>query len=108
LNRKPSKNELSLIKILWQKAGNPNKVIWSKIMVKPLNDGGMGSLRIVLNCQSENDLIKFGKEVSNIEFNDIDGIKVLASLNVDENGNLFELDLWKVDFSPLILIPELS
>lgn len=77
-------------------------------MVKPLNDGGMGSLRIVLNCQSENDLIKFGKEVSNIEFNDIDGIKVLASLNVDENGNLFELDLWKVDFSPLILIPELS
>jgi hypothetical protein len=33
-------------------------------------------------------------------FKDIDGTPVSAALNVDQQGNLYELDIWKVDFSP--------
>ena len=38
-------------------------------------------------------------------FTDEDGVKVIASLNVDSDGHLFELDIWKTDFSPLLRIP---
>ena len=35
-----------------------------------------------------------------------DGVPVLASLNVDQNGRFLELDLWKTDFTPVIRIPD--
>ena len=47
----------------------------------------------------------FGQEVSRLQFKDQDGIEVSVSLNVDQFGQLFEVDIWKVDFSPLIRIP---
>lgn len=28
-----------------------------------------------------------------------------AALNLDKNGKLFELDLWRVDFNPLMTLP---
>lgn len=36
---------------------------------------------------------------------DDDGVSVIIELNVDERDKLFELDLWKVDFSPLRRYP---
>ena len=36
---------------------------------------------------------------------DEDGVVVLAALNLDKNGKLFELDLWKVNFNPLETLP---
>jgi len=39
-------------------------------------------------------------------FTDNDGVRVIASLNMDSNGNLFEMDIWKTDFSSLINIPD--
>jgi hypothetical protein len=33
---------------------------------------------------------------------------VSVALNVDQRGELFELDLWKVDFSPLKRIAALA
>ena len=36
-----------------------------------------------------------------MKFNDADGVPVSAALNLDQDHHLFELDVWKVDFSPL-------
>jgi hypothetical protein len=35
-------------------------------------------------------------------------VPVSVALNVDQHGELFELDLWKVDFSPLQRIATLG
>ena len=66
-----------------------------QIEVTPLSDGGMGSFRIGNQCK------RFGKQAAQIQFKDTDGTLVSAVLNIDENGSLFEVDIWKVDFSPL-------
>ena len=50
---------------------------------------------------------KFGRQISDFQFTDVDGIEVIASLNVDSDGNLFELDIWKTDFGKLIELPDL-
>jgi hypothetical protein len=39
-------------------------------------------------------------------FKDADGVDVIASLNVDQNNELFELDIWKTTFDQLVRIPE--
>lgn len=75
-----------------------------KIRVKPLDDGNMGSLELFVNNDSESSRV-FGRQVAECYFFDTDGVKVIASLNVDSSGNLYELDVWKTDFSPLIEIP---
>jgi hypothetical protein len=41
-------------------------------------------------------------------FNDQDGVLVDFELTCDQHGNLFELDMWKVDFSQLKRLPELE
>jgi hypothetical protein len=61
-----------------------------------MKDGGMGSLRFV----GTNDR-RFGRRIGSAEFNDTDGTLVSVALNLDQYGELFELDLFKVDFSPL-------
>ncbi len=67
-------------------------------MVESMNDGGMGSLRLLpSNVNKENRL--FGKQISEYKFLDSDDIEVIASLYLDQNNELFEIDVWKVDFS---------
>jgi hypothetical protein len=69
-----------------------------------MNDGEMGSLRI---CEDETPSAgrQFGSKVSEINFVDSDGIPVTAALLLDDDGKLFELDVFKADFSPLLAIP---
>ncbi|MDB5199722.1 MAG: hypothetical protein JWO92_1685 [Chitinophagaceae bacterium] len=76
-----------------------------RLLVKPMDDGGMGSLLFFPNGKFDTNR-SFGKCVSENQFKDADNVEVIASLNVDSKGNLFELDIWKTDFSPLIKIPE--
>ncbi|MDR0697788.1 MAG: hypothetical protein LBG28_01000, partial [Tannerella sp.] len=68
--------------------------------VRPMNDGGMGSI-LIINKNDESDRI-FGEQIGECCFVDEDGIDVVVSLNIDNKGNLFELDIWKTNFSPLI------
>ena len=42
------------------------------------------------------------------EFTDLDGVPVSVALNLDSEGKLYELDLWKVDFSALRRWPQPS
>jgi len=44
--------------------------------------------------------------VGDLKFVDADGVPVLASVYADRDGNLFELDLFKVDFSAVHTLPE--
>jgi hypothetical protein len=67
-----------------------------KCQIEPLSDGGMGSFRI-----GAADGRLMGKVASECHFTDSDGVEVLAALNLDQTGALFEVDIWKVDFTPL-------
>lgn len=77
-------------------AGDSRKVP-QDALVKPMMDGGMGSLRFVNSHPNR----RFGRKLGEAQFTDSDGILVSATLNADQFGELFELDIWKVDFSPL-------
>lgn len=43
----------------------------------------------------------FKKKISEMIFKDHDGIQVIASLYIDNNDELFEIDFWKVDYSTI-------
>lgn len=82
---------------------------WSQsLFAIPLDDGGMGSFLILQANTTPKDSRKFGKQASEYQFNDEDGVPVLVTLNLDENGGLFEVDVWKADYSPVIAmkVPE--
>ena len=74
------------------------------LLVASLEDGGMGSLAL-FPCDTLNKVRHFGSQVSECQFRDTDGVSVVASLYLDEDDKLYELDMWKVDFSKLIKIP---
>jgi K+/H+ antiporter YhaU regulatory subunit KhtT len=73
-------------------------------LVEPMADGEMGSLRFVSDREDR----KFGAELSRTTFVDSDGVAVSAILHADQFGQLFELDIFKADFSPLKRIPPIS
>ena len=71
-----------------------------------LEDGGMGSLLFVaVGNPSSVSGRKAERVISSCSFTDEDGVLVSAALYVDTSGLPFELDVWKVDFSPLIRMP---
>jgi hypothetical protein len=74
----------------------------SDILVEEMDDGGMGSLRFV---DDRVDNRKFGAQVAEAAFLDEDGVPVSITLNIDERGELFELDLFKADNTPLRRFP---
>jgi hypothetical protein len=105
LNRKPTPQEERLIEILINNASIDFPSDWKEsLMVCSMNDGGMGSLYLFSKGEANKNRI-FGKTVSDFQFKDLDGVDVIVSLNVDDEGDLFELDIWKTDFSKLIKLP---
>jgi len=73
------------------------------VPVSDMSDGGMGSIRFVLGSD-ENRIL--GAAAGEAEWEDADRVPVTAVLNLDANGNLYELDIWKVDFTPLLRYPD--
>ncbi|MGM9508117.1 DUF6984 family protein [Larkinella sp. GY13] len=104
-NRKPSVQEERLLELLVKNAIIDFPLNWkNNLLVRSMEDGKMGSLYLYPNgVYNENR--KFDKQVSEYQFKDEDNVEVIASLYVDDNGNLLELDIWKKDFNPLINIP---
>jgi len=106
INRKLSEQEAKLLEALASKASINLPVDWQEtIMVSSMDDGKMGSLYLFPKGIIGYSRL-FGRQASDCCFIDKDGIKVIASLNLDNNGDLFELDIWKTDYSPLIYIPD--
>ena len=71
------------------------------LKVRDMPDSGMGSLCFVSPMRSPHER-RFGRRVAELQFNDVDGVAILASLNVDDEGELYELDIWRTDFKPVI------
>ncbi|RZU29008.1 hypothetical protein BDD14_6596 [Edaphobacter modestus] len=69
--------------------------------VVDMQDGGMGSIRFI---QPERRV--FGRTLVEAQYTDIDGVLVSITVNVDQEDQLFEVDFWKVDFSPLKRYPQ--
>jgi hypothetical protein len=99
--RKLRKEELDLITAMARHSRKSNEVL-SERLVEDMKDGGMGSVRFK---DSDNRERRLGKKIAEAEFRDQDGIPVSAVLNLDDKGQLFELDMWKVDFSALKRYP---
>jgi uncharacterized protein DUF6984 len=74
-------------------------------VVEPLPDGGMGSLAFYRSDSHGFDR-RFGRQIIEGEFHDVDDMPVSFAVNVDQDGKLFELDLWRVDFAPLKRFPD--
>ena len=105
--RKPSQAELALIQYLVDQAtivDLPPEWIHT-LSVSSMDDDGMGSL-LLFPTDKLIDGREFGQCVSEYQFSDVDNVQVLASLYLDQAGQLFELDVWKVNFTPLIHLPE--
>lgn len=103
--RSPKVNELSMIRFLLKSSKyNYTDDLFDSLIVESMDDGGMGSLLIFTNDFSNKNRI-FANTISEYTFKDKDDVDVNICLNIDSDGNLFELDIWKVDFSPLICLP---
>lgn len=73
----------------------------NEVNVQEMDDGGMGSLAFIFN-EEYSTFSQFGCELIAVEFKDVDGVFVIATIYLDQFDRLYELDIWKVDFSPLI------
>ena len=105
--RNPSPDELRLLDFLvcGAKCFVAPQEWQARMMVAEMNDSGMGSLRLFPEGSDVVDS-HFGKRASACQFTDEDGVEVIASLNLDQRGSLYELDIWKTDFGKLIRIPQ--
>lgn len=105
--RKLTPAEENLLELLISRASIRLAPNWKKdLLAMPMNEAETGGLYLFPNGNTSRNR-PFGKEVAELEFKDKDGINVIATLNLDTNGNLLELDIWKADFSPLIQLPPL-
>ena len=72
--------------------------------MEDINDGGMGSITFLNPSQTRKRSL--GKALAEAQYTDEDGIPVSIVVNADKNNELYELDFWKVDFSPLRRYPK--
>jgi hypothetical protein len=70
-------------------------------LVEDMDDGGMGGIKFVSTHEDRH----LGRELASVEFLDEDETAVIATLSLDNYGDLYELDIWKTDFSPLKRLP---
>ena len=97
-SRHPSKEELLIISYLSAKGNYPHSGWQDSLEVAEMTDG-MGSLLLIPKGQKNQNRL-FGKEISEVQFHDADGMLVSVSLNIDQNGFLFELDVWREREAP--------
>jgi hypothetical protein len=104
MGRRLREDELSLISAMLNGTRHPELLSTLKVCaVEDMQDGGMGSIRF---CGSEGR--RLGAAIAEAEYTDADGVLVSIVLNTDTNGALYEVDFWKVDFSPLCQYPSIS
>ena len=104
--RKLTEAEEGFLQFMIEKAKLKMKEDWKlTIRAAPMDEGGMGSLVLFPNG-TQSGSRSFGRTAAEYEFKDADRATVVASLNLDQAGELFELDIWKTTFEPLIRFPE--
>ena len=107
--RKLTLKEENLIDFLILKENLNINSNWRKdILAFSMNDGKMGSLKLCPEGIYDDKIEHVCSFISEYEFKDSDGVDAVASLFLDANGNLYELDIWKVDFSELLSLPDVK
>jgi len=76
------------------------KMAINSCKVRDMLDGGMGSVEFFYREKK-----RLGGTLAEFQYTDIDDILVVITIYYDCDGNLYEIDFWKVDFSPLIRYP---
>jgi hypothetical protein len=71
-----------------------------QLLVSEMEDGGMGSLHFLSTHSDE--YRRSESCIAEVETRDSDDVSVLICLDIDNFGDLYELDIWKVNFEPLI------
>lgn len=106
--RRLTENEFAVCAKLISNTRNSKKLMsqLETATIDLLPDGGMGSMRFVIFGKEEGR--KFGNKVAEAKALDSDGIPLFFSLLVDEEGNLFELEIWRVDFNEIRQFPGAS
>lgn len=96
--------EVLIVRTLLDRAYEPRwkAVDVESLRVSDMHDGGMGSLLF----ETAKPHRVFGRALSEGWFKDVDGIPVLVAMYLDMEDEIFELDSWKVDFSPRRQLPE--
>lgn len=69
--------------------------------IRDLKDGQMGSIELAQSYPGR----RMSKCIAEADYVDLDGVSVTITVNIDQQGKLFEIDIWKVDFSPLVRYP---
>lgn len=105
--RNPSEEERQLLASLLQNLTAQTHLLetLSDLLVSPMSDGSMGSLYLMPKGVTKVNRT-FGRELVSGEFRDSDGTNVSVTVNVDGEGELYEMDFWKVDFTPLVSWPK--
>ena len=103
--RKLASDERKLLEALLAASPRVASEKTDTLLAETLDDGGMGSLRLIPEGVSTNDR-SFGSAVSECRFSDSDGVEVLATLYLDRDHRPFEMNVWKIDFAPLVRIPK--
>lgn len=105
LERLPTEKELILLRFLVQNSKYTIPADWEDgLLVKSMHDGGMGSLKLLPHGQEVS--YHSTKTASQLEFLDKDGVRILASLDLNDDGVMAELDLFKANFEPLVEFPD--
>src|SRR5512144_3185083 len=103
--REPTAPERRLLEALARRCDNCPSDWLHGILVSPMSDGGMGSLRLHLQGRKEHGST-FGRRAAELQFTDADSVEVIVSLNLDKEGRPCEMDVWKTNFAPLVQVPE--
>ena len=91
-----------MVEILIKNSQSENKDYKFSDEIFYFDDGKMGSFGFVYES---NEYIDGGKHISDVEFYDADETLCVATMFAYDNNFVDSVDIWKVDFSPLIKIP---
>ena len=103
--RKLKTEEERIINDLLNSANIHRKYDLDNYLAEEMNDGNMGSIYLFRNDFPTKTNRKYSKTIASKDYIDADNVKLSVTLNIDQEGNLYELDIWKVDFSQLIQYP---
>jgi hypothetical protein len=98
-------DERAIIEKLVEDTPYEDKVIGdlARLSVQDMPDGGMGSIKFRTRRSKK---AIYGQEIAEGSFQDSDGVPVSVTLSLDDGGELFELDVFKGDGSPLVRYPD--
>lgn len=100
--RSLKQEEMLLLTELLKSAAPSYQKQLSSSLVEDMDDGDMGGIKFINPSNQERSI---GAALVEAQYTDQDGVLVSIIVNADTNGNLYELDFWKVDFTPLLRYP---